>query len=446
MARNSTNADWWSTLGVIRSKAVLTLIDNTVVEVYGTDYIKSWKVTQDLSSGNDKPVFDFVSDKLEMTLYSLDNDFNPFAEDSQYYGKFVLGVKVKMFVKVDFLGHGDELNWDEIGEFKVAEINVSDTGTECEILAYDSGFEGIEKSKQQIYAPMRDIESSADVESFFDDIFPDYNVFIQSGSPHLPLKLFPLENKLITMNEFLASLFCFSRCSGQNIYIRSFDNIQKASLDVTNIVSLSPQQSLVRKYDSSVVKWNEIGLQSGTEIVSLIADFDAPGEKVYSNISFSGYVNKLEETVCTSSDGSDVVDARVSNVFSNALTLKVENAEAGEVDVKINAETIAFNEILEGTLDNAGDLYELKNKYIQTKPHAEAIKAKLDRFITTKNQYCGAEIRFNPIIQLAWLVSCAHDEYGVDMNAYVVEQTLEVSDSAPAGRQTLMLLNKEAVL
>lgn len=187
-------------------------------------------------------------------------------------------------------------------------------------------------------------------------------------------------------------------------------------------------------------------MQSGTEIISLLADFDTAGEKVYSNITFEGYVNKIEETVCTSSDGSNIVDVNISNVYSNALTLKVENEKAGQVDVKIKAETITFNEILEGNLDNDRDLCEINNKYIQTKHHAETIKSKLDKFITTKNQYCGAEIRFNPLLQLSWLVNCNHDNYNINMNAYIVEQTLEVSDSAPSGRHSLTLLNRQAVL
>ena len=208
MARNSTNADWWSNQGIVRSKAVLTFANNTTVEVYGTDYIKSWKLAQDLSSSNDKPVFDFVSDRLDMTLYSLDNDFNPFAEGSQYYGRFVIGTKIDLYVKVDYLGPGDELNWDSLGKFKIVDINVSETGTECEILAYDYGFDGIENSKQQILAPLRDIETSEDIELFFDDVFPDYTVFVQEGIADLPKKLFPMENKLATMNEFLSALYC----------------------------------------------------------------------------------------------------------------------------------------------------------------------------------------------------------------------------------------------
>ena len=37
MARHSTNADWWSTQGVIRSWAKLTLADKSTIDVYGTD-------------------------------------------------------------------------------------------------------------------------------------------------------------------------------------------------------------------------------------------------------------------------------------------------------------------------------------------------------------------------------------------------------------------------
>ena len=417
--RNSTNADWWSNLGVVRTNAIITMADNTIIEIYDTDYIKSWSVTQDLSSGNDKPVFDFVSDRLEMTLYSLDNDFNPFAENSQYYGKFGLGTRIDLYTKVDYLGNGDELDWDKIGEFKVAEVEVSSNGTEANILAYDFGFDGIENSKQQILAPLRDIETSADIEDFFDDIFPDYNIFIQSGVNVLPRKLFSLENKLATMNEFLAALLCFSRCSDNNIIIRTFDNIQRGTLDKTNIVSLSPEQSLSKQYKGSVVRWNEIGLQSGTEIISILADFATAGQKVYNNVSFDGYINKLEETVCTSSDGSDIVDASISNVYSNALSLNLQNQKAGLVDVKVRAETISFNEILEGTLDSSEDTYELNNKYIQTKHHAELVRAKLNKFVTTKNQHCTVGLLFNPLLKLASLVKCG--SYG---QAYIgsVEQ------------------------
>lgn len=443
--RNSTNADWWSERGVIRSKATLTFSDNTFINVYASDYLKSWKVTQDLSANSETPVFDFVSDRLEMTLYSLDNDFNPFAENSQYYGKFTLGVKIDLFVKLDYLGDGDELHWDKIGEFKIAEIDVSETGTEAYILAYDSGYDGVESSKQQILAPTREIETSEDIEAFFDDVFPTYTIFIQEGISELPKKLFPLEGKLETMNEFLAALNCFSRCSGNVITIRSFDNIQRCVLDKNNIVSLSPEQSLTRQYRDSVIKWHEIGSQPGTEIISLIADFAAPGEKKYNNITFDSYINKLEETVCTSSDGSDITNIDISNVYSNALTLKVNNSQAGEVDVKVNAEVISFNEITEGPLDNAEDIYELSNKYIQTESHARAIKAKVDKFIRTRNQYVGATIGFNPLLQLSWLTNCNHADYDVNMNAYIVSQTLEISDAAPTGRHTLKLLNREAV-
>lgn len=443
--RNSVNADWWSTQGVVRTWARLTLMDSSIVDVYDVDYIKSVQVTQNLSSGNDKPTFDFVSDRLEMTLYSLDNDFNPFAEDSQYYGKFILGTRIDLYAKVDYLGVGDELNWDKIGEFKVAEIDVSPLGTEAYILAYDFGYDGIENSKQQVLAPLRDIETSQDIEAFFDDVFPDYNIFIQAGINARPRKLFTLENKLATINEFMEALFCFSRCSGNNITIRTFDNILRGTLDKNNIVSASPEQSLVRQYNSSVVKWNEIGLQSGTEIISILADFATAGQKAYRNVSFGGYINKLEEIVCFSSDGADVVDANISNVYSNSLSLNVQSQTKGMVDVKVRAETISFNEVLEGPLDSSEDIYELNNKYIQTKNHAELVRSKVNKFVTTKNQYCHVELLFNPLLKLASLVKCEHSDYGINMNGYIVEQTFEVSDAAPAGRHSVVLLNREAV-
>lgn len=445
--RASTNADWWSTQGVIRSKAVITMADSTKVEVYGTDYIKGWSLNMRSSSGKDKPVFDFVSDSLEMTLYSLDNDFNPFAEGSQYYGKFILGTKIDLFVRVDYLGHGDELKWDALGQYKIAEITVSDTGTECYVLAYDYGYNGIENSKQQVLAPLVDVETSEDIEDFLGYVFPEYEVTVEEGITELPKKLFPLGNKLETMNEFLAALFCFSRCNGDQITIRSFDDIPRATLDRTNIVSASPQQSLVQQYDGSVVKWNELGLEQGTEIVSLTADFGEAGVKVYPNVSVDDkYINKLEEVVTFTSDGSDVVDVAISDVYSNALTLTVESDSAGEVQVKINAETVVFNDITDGDLDNTESIYEIRNKYIQTQAQAEAIRGKIDQFITTKNKHCGVEVRFNPLLRLAWLVECKHSDYDLDIEAYIVEQTLTLSSDAPAGQQTIMLLNSEAVL
>lgn len=445
-SRNSTNEDWWSEQGVIRSKAILTFADNTSVEVYGTDYIKSWKVTQDLSSGNDKPVFDFVSDKLDMTLFSLDNDFNPFAETSQYYGKFVLGVKIDLFVKIDYLGNGDELNWDPLGQYRIAEIDVSGTGTECNILAYTYGFDGIENSTQKVLTPPREIATKADASSFLEDVLPGYTVVIDIDHPNLPKKLFPMSNKLETINEFLEALYCFSRCDGNTITISSFDSVERATLDRTNILSLTPKQSLVRVYDDSMVKWNELSLKPYTEIVSLTADFAVAGVKTYPNIAFEGYINKIEDVICTSLDTFDIVDVTLSNIYSGSITLQLENLYPGQVDVRVKAETIIFNELTEGDLDSDNNVCEISNKYIQTKEHAAALKLQLDQFITTQNQYIGAAIRFNPLLQPAWLVSCNHDDYGVDVEGYIVEQSLELSDSQPGGRHTVTLLNREAVL
>ena len=444
--RASTNEDWWSTLGVIRSKAVITLADATKVEVYGTDYIQGWEITQNLSSGKDMPVFDFVSDRLEMTLYSLDNDFNPFAEDSQYYGQFVLGTEVEFFVRVDYLGHGDELKWDAVGKFKIAEITVSDTGTECYVLAYDYGYEGIEQSEQQILAPLKLVESSTDVADFFGYVFPGYTIFIKEGITNLPKQLFPLEDKLTTINEFLAALYCFSQCDGNEITIATFDETLRANLDEGNIVALSPEQSLVQQYDSSVVKWHELGMEQGTDVVTLTAEFDEPGEVIYQHVTIDdGYLHRLEETTCFSSDGSDVLGVVVSDVYANALTLAIENDSTGEVEITVKAETVVFNEITEGDLDNAENVCELSNKFIQTKAHAETIKNKLDQFITTRNKYCEAAIRFNPLLPLAGLVDCVHVDFNVDMEAYIVGQSFGISDDAPSGRHTLTLLNKEAV-
>ncbi|MFA5448824.1 MAG: hypothetical protein WC292_00060 [Clostridia bacterium] len=446
--RNSTNLDWWSNLGVVRSKAVITLADSTVIEVYGTDYIQKWKVTQNISSDKDRPVFDFVSDKLEMTLYSLDNDFNPFAESSQYYGKFILGAKIDLFVKVDYLDEeADKLNWDALGKYKIAEIDISPTGTEANILAYDYGYDGIENSKQKVLAPLRKVESREDLFYFLADVLPDYGFSIPPPEEviALPKRLFSLENKLDTINELLAALYCFSRCDGNNISIGTFDDTKKGSLDNSNIISLTPEQSLVNQYDSSVVLWNEIGLKQGTEIASLDVEFGESGEVVYSDMTFDGYINRIEEIICVSTDGTSMVDVSVVDIYSNIITLALENNGAGTATVKIKAETLTFNTVSEGQTDNSENICEIKNTFIQTKEHAGLIKDKLDNFITTNNKYCGAEIRFNPLLQLGFLVDCVHENYDVDMEAYVVEQTLEVSDGSPAGRHSVKLLNKEAM-
>lgn len=447
--RNSTILDWMSNLGVIRSKAVITLADSTTVEVYGTDYIQKWSVSQSMSSDKDKPVFDFVSDRLEMTLYSLDNDFNPFAESSQYYSKFILGVKIVLFVKVDYLDEeADQLNWDKIGEFKVAGIDVSPTGTEAYILAYDYGYDGIENSKQKVLVPLRKITSRNDLFSFLEDVLPDYGHSIPPPEKMiaLPKRVFSLENKLETINELLAALYCFSRCVGDTIYIKTFDDdIKNGALDESNIVSLTPEQSLINQYNDSVVQWSEIGLEQGTEIASLDVEFGASGEVIYKEMVLDKYINKIEEIVCVSADSTNVIDVNVLGVYSNIITLALESSGAGSATVKVKAETLTFNEISEGQADNAEDICEIKNVFIQTKEHAELIKTKLDNFITTKNKYCGAQIRFNPLIQLGWLVDCVHENYGVDMEAYVVEQTIEISDAAPAGRHSVTLLNKEAI-
>ena len=442
--RDSTNADWWSTQGVIRSKAVITLADETVIEVFGTDYIKYWDVGQSLASKHDQPGFNFVSDKLEMVLYNLDNDFNPFAEESQYYEKFILGIKLEMYVRLDYLGHGDELNWVPLGKFKVAGIDVSPTGTECHILAYDYGYDSIETSKQPSLVPLSEVKTLADIEDFLELMFPGYNVTIESDIDNLPKKLFPLESKLRTVDELLEALNCFSRCDGYDITIGTFNTTKRASIDESNIVSLAPEQSLVMQYNNSAVGWNELGLDREKEVASLVITFDSLDEKIYTNVVTNGYIDRLERISGVTADGSSLESIEVSGVYANVLTLAVQSDSAGEAKITVYAETIAFNEITEGTLDNSKSVYSMQNKFIQTQEHAEEIKNKLDGFITTKNQYCEAAIRFNPLLKLSWLLGCAHSDYDVDMDAFIVEQSFGVSDTAPAGRHTLKLMNAGA--
>ena len=82
MARNSTNADWWSNQGVVRSKAVLTFADNTTVEVYGTDYIKSWKLAQDLA----KLVINRTFDRSNGALFFHNKNISPYwSKDKLFY-------------------------------------------------------------------------------------------------------------------------------------------------------------------------------------------------------------------------------------------------------------------------------------------------------------------------------------------------------------------------
>lgn len=442
--RDSTDADWWSTLGVVRSKAVITLADGTVIDVFGTDYIKSWQVTQGLSSKHDKPGFNFVSDKLEMVLYNLDNDFNPFAEDSQYYEKFVLGIKLELYTLLDYLGHGDELNWVPLGKYKVAGIDVSPTGTECHILAYDYGYDSIETSKQPSLVPLSEITTLADVEDFLELMFPGYNVAIDSDIDNLPKKLFPLESKLKTIDELLEALNCFSRCNGYDLSIGTFNTTKRSALDESNIGSLSPEQSLVQQYNNSAVGWNELGLDREREVASLTVTFDSLDEKIYTNVVTNGYIDKLERISGVTVDGSALEDIEVSGAYANVLTLAVQTDRAGEAKITVYAETIAFNEITEGVLDNSKSVYSMQNKFIQSQEHAIEIKRKLDGFVTTKNQYCDASIRFNPLLQLSWLLGCKHSDYNVDMDAYIVEQSFGVSDSSPAGWHTVKLMNAGA--
>lgn len=430
----STSGDWWGFECTPEIKAVMHFEGGQILEVTDKDYIVELELKQDLSSSNENPTFNLVSDELTLTLLSLDNEFNPFKDGT---------TKLKLGTKIDFFVGLEGFDWEKLNSFKVTEVSPDEEGLVVKVLARDFGID-IENNRQRVIASTRDVTTSQDIDDFFDDVFPEYSLMISGDVVAYPQKLFPYETRLEILDEFLAATFTYVRCGEGLILIRSLKGSPKATLtDDYNIITLTPELSLSKRYDYSVVIWNEISLREGADAFTADLIFPAASTQEFKNIVSPVYIDKLEESTFISSDGTEASDIAVTDVYSNVLSVRVGSKGKGEGKIQVKVTALEFNEIAEGVTDNTKNILSFSNQYVQTEGHANKLKNKFDKFITLQKQYVSADILFNPLLGLGDVVTINSERYAVNMNGYIVEQTL--SFTGGEYKHTITLLNTEAI-
>lgn len=430
----STSGDWWGFEHGFEIKAIMYFEGGQTLEVTDKDCIVEFELKQDLSSSNESPTFNLVSDELTLTLLSLENEFNPFKEGA---------TKLKLGTKIDFFVRLEGFDWEKLNSFKVTEVAPDEEGLVVKVLARDFGID-IENNRQRVIATTRDIITSQDIDDFFDDVFPEYSFIISGDAVAYPQKLFPYETRLEILDEFLAATFTYARCGEGLILIRSLKGSPKATLtDDYNIITLTPELSLSKRYDHSVVVWNEISLREGADAFTADLVFPAASTQEFKNIVSPVYIDKLEESTFISSDGTEVSDITVTDAHSNVLSVRIVSKGKGEGRVQVKVTALEFNEIAEGVTDNSKNILNFSNRYVQTEGHANKLKNKFDKFITLQKQYVSADILFNPLLQLGDVVTINSERYAVNMNGYIVEQTL--SFVGGEYRHAITLLNTEAI-
>jgi hypothetical protein len=431
----STNTDWWNFEGTPQIKATINYEGGQTLEVTDKDYIVEFEIKQDLSSSNERPTFNLVSDELTLTLLSLDNEFNPFREGEH---KITLGCKIDFYVGLE------GFDWEKINSFKVVEVSPDEEGYLVKVLAKDFGND-IETNRQRVVATTRDVVTSQDIEDFFDDVFPEYDVIISGIPVGYPLKLFPFETRLEVLDEFLGATFTFARCTEGLISIKSLKaGSPNATLrDDYNIITLTPGLSLSNRYSYSIVAWNEISLKKGADAFTVDLVFPAASTQEFKNIVSPVFIDALEEAVFNSDDGLVVNEILITEVYSNLLTVKVTSTGKGEGKVQVKVTALEFNEVGAKEANVAEKTFSFSNKYVQTKEHADKLKLKFDKFISLQKQYVASEILFTPHLKLGDIVEVDSTRYGVNMTGYIVEQTL--SFTSGEYHHEITLLNTEAI-
>lgn len=442
----STSQDWWDNAISIKTKVELTFLDGSLLTLSDSDYIVSFNIRKNIIGDKDKPIFNLIADSLELTLLSLNNEFNPYA-NGKYSKKIKAGVKIKLYSKA-ILPNNKNLLWDKLGTFFINECKPGDDNNTINIYGLSKA-QDILMDNQIPRCPLKIISNKQDINDFITvDLLYDFEVKITSyGNSILPQYIYTLETRKETLYQILKSTFSYIVIDDNILEINTFNGEILATLKDSNcIISLSPTLSLNKKYNKSNVPWYINNVLNNKEVANISHTFNSGDNsyKTFKNISIGkDPVYTIENILIESEDSVNATLTSAENFTSNSVdvTISSRNGNAGYVSIRIFA-TI-FSHLLTNENDKDNNIYIHDSIFIQSDLQAKSLQDKIDKFLSINNQYCSANIKFNPLIDIGKRIYIDSNKYEVKLDGYVVSNNISLSNGQY--RQEILVLNKEAV-
>lgn len=372
------------------------------------------------SDAADIPFGKASSNELSFTLDNTENLFSPSNRAGPYFGKIKKGVHVTPYIRTK------STEGIKLGDFYVQEWNSEITGQQAIVTCYDE-LHRVFNSSPFVIAPKANIQ----IKAAFEEIMQLNNIegTVDATLTDSLLWWYTLDDNMETIQQLAASSIaaCFMSRAGR-LCVKDLTATQplRATLtDDNQLISAYIISSVTKDYDGINIQLNTPQL-SEPSIILRIKDYTAaPGTNESDPVAFSRKpVLRLESAMLNTSDNYTKLISYRHTPDNVTVTLSNTSLEDKLCNL---AFTGRYLEVIKKQYYVTGESQvAFDNNYLQTKSHADKLKAVLEAFVYSLQNdlpFVDIEFRGNPLLTIGDKIRIISEKYLLDFTGYIIRMT-----------------------
>lgn len=385
--RASTHADYAADSRKMAGKIEI-YFDELPTVITEEDVLIDYEVLNELGISKTSPEHALSSNVFNFTLYNQDQKFSPQNTGSPLYGKIKKNVKVIPYCHVG----GDDIEWDSLGEFYVADWSVRDDATTVDVEAYDVIYPFIDDDNIARMPIM-----SGRVELFLRPLLEGYTVsFLGTAADATIPHMFILSRRYDTYNKILNAQGFYSTVNRQNtLNIGKIPFRVSAAVvnDDTQLISAAIPPTFIKQYDDVTLNYFIPSVQSNQKLIDMVDIDIARGDNTFSNVAYAtNYIKSIDNGFIESASLATFVSMQAN---SNDLSFVLNSADAGKGTVSFFGSSLTLSK-LEMTGNNK--CLAITNEFIQDESAAATRKDKLMSYVNCALPEIELDLRGDPHI------------------------------------------------
>jgi len=424
MARRATNEDYNATSRTILLKVEIYFdgVSNPPLVVTRSNYLMSCSGLEETGAEDENPLGAMSANEIDLTLLSQDGLFNPANTSSIYYGKMILDLPIKVFIKPD----DDEIEWDPYGVYYVTNWSAPSAGTTADVTAADQ--------LQQVFRlPQPDLPVTRNQSflNFFGHIFAvlgftaDISVLLSEE-----LNFTYANNKPQALLQELvraAMAYCTTDRNGQ-IVIRPFvgSGVVVATLtDGDQIHDMKLTQSILKTYDGVQLTYHIHQLTEQQNVLSLKGVSIKAGMSTMDAAEFTKYPLVTITGIRTEAK-PNMLKINSYQATTKDVILRVQN-DGDLMDCDIDITGIAVETVATKITEVGNNPLKLESVFIQNAEYAVKYQGLMKKFVDNPLPTIELSIRGNPLLAIGDKVYVDSNKYKLKFTGIVQRHTYEYS-------------------
>jgi len=424
MARRSTNDDYNATSRNLLLKVEIYFdgLSNPPLVVTRSNYLMTCSGLEESGAEDANPLGAISANEVDITLFSQNGMFNPANTTSPYYGKMILDLPLKVFIKPN----DDTVDWDPLGVFYVTNWSAPSAGTTADITAADE--------LQKLFRlpqPNIPVTRNQSFINFFEQIFTALGFTAEVSDLLIEELNFTYANDKprVLLQELVraAVAYCTTDKNGKIVVKPFLGNgaIVATITDSDQINDIKLTQSVLKTYDGVQLIYHTHQLSEQQTVVDLKGVPVGAGTKVLDTVSFSK-TPLLTVTGIKTTAKPNMLKINQYEATTKDIVLTVQN-DGAQMDCDINVRGIVVETVATVLAEMCNNPLKLESLFIQNAAYATKYQELMKKFVNNPLPTIELTVRGNPLLSIGDKVYVDSKKYKLKYTGIVQRHTYEYS-------------------